>query len=44
MADMMHLQKSTIGTHQSRILGKLGLQKTFEIRELAAAYSIPIYE
>lgn len=44
MADMMHLQKSTIGTHQSRILGKLGLQKPFEIRELAAAYSIPIYE
>lgn len=44
MADMMNLQKSTIGTHQSRILGKLGLQKPFEIRELAAAYSIPIYE
>jgi two-component system invasion response regulator UvrY len=44
MADMMHLQKSTVGTHQSRILGKLGLQKPFEIRELAAAYSIPIYE
>jgi two-component system invasion response regulator UvrY len=44
MAAMMNLQKSTIGTHQSRILGKLGLQKTFEIRELAAAYSIPIYE
>ncbi|MFZ9694842.1 MAG: response regulator [Chitinophagaceae bacterium] len=44
MADIMNLQKSTIGTHQSKILGKLGLQKTFEIRELAAAYSIPIYE
>lgn len=44
MASIMNLQKSTIGTHQSKILGKLGLQKTFEIRELAAAYSIPIYE
>lgn len=43
MAETMHLHKSTIGTHQSRILGKLGLHKPYEIRELAAAYSIPIY-
>lgn len=44
MAETMHLHKSTIGTHQSRILGKLGLYKPYEIRELAAAYSIPIYD
>jgi DNA-binding NarL/FixJ family response regulator len=44
MAATMHLHKSTIGTHQSRILNKLGVEKTFEVRELAAAYSIPLYD
>ncbi|MFM8591380.1 MAG: response regulator [Sphingomonadales bacterium] len=43
IADIMQLHKSTIGTHRSRILEKIGVKKIFELREMALQYNIPIH-
>ena len=43
IADIMQLHKSTIGTHRSRIMEKIGVKKIFELRELAIQYNIPIH-
>lgn len=43
IADIMRLHKSTIGTHRSRILEKVGVRKIFELREIALQYHIPIH-
>jgi two-component system, NarL family, invasion response regulator UvrY len=43
IADIMQLHKSTIGTHRSRIMEKIGVKKIFELRELALQYKIPIH-
>lgn len=44
ISDIMKLHKSTIGTHRSRILEKLGVAKIFELRELAMEHNIPLYD
>jgi len=43
IADIMQLHKSTIGTHRSRIMEKIGVKKIFELREMAIQYHIPIH-
>lgn len=44
ISEIMHLHKSTIGTHRARILGKLGIRKIFDLRDLAASYGIPLHD
>jgi DNA-binding CsgD family transcriptional regulator len=39
----MQLHKSTIGTHRSRIMEKIGVKKIYELREMAIQYNIPIH-
>jgi two-component system invasion response regulator UvrY len=43
IADIMQLHRSTIGTHRSRIMEKIGVKKIYELRELAIQYNIPIH-
>jgi two-component system invasion response regulator UvrY len=43
IADIMQLHKSTIGTHRSRIMEKIGVKKIFELRELAIQFNIPVH-
>jgi len=43
IADIMQLHKSTIGTHRSRIMEKIGVKKIYELREMAIQYNIPIH-
>ena len=40
IADTLHLNKSTIGTHKSRIMKKLKLSNTIELMNLAKAHNI----
>jgi DNA-binding NarL/FixJ family response regulator len=43
IADIMQLHKSTIGTHRSRIMEKVGVKKVFELREIANQYNMPTH-
>ena len=40
IAETLHLNKSTVGTHKSRILNKLGLSNTLELHSLAKQYNV----
>jgi two-component system invasion response regulator UvrY len=42
IAKIMQLHKSTIGTHRSRIMEKVGIKKVYELREIAIQYNVPI--
>jgi two-component system invasion response regulator UvrY len=42
-SDLMQLHKSTVGTHRTRIMGKLGIKTNYELRDLALQYNIPIH-
>ena len=44
IAEIMHLHKSTIGTHRARLLEKLRIRKLFDLRDLAAAHGIPLHD
>lgn len=40
IADTLHLNKSTVGTHKSRILNKLGLSNALELHSLAKQHNV----
>lgn len=44
IANIMHLHRSTIGTHRARLLNKLQLRKLFDLRDLAVSYGIPLHD